>query len=48
MSSIMLWLRPEQTEPPRKMTMEAWKKTLRPYWSPSFPHRGVETVAARR
>ncbi len=35
-------------EPTRKITMEAWKKTFRPYWSPSLPHRGVETVAASR
>ncbi len=48
MSSIMLWLMPEQIEPARKMTIEAWKKTLRPYWSPSLPHRGVDTVAANR
>jgi hypothetical protein len=48
MSSIMLWLRPEQIEPIRKMMIAAWKKPFRPYWSPSFPHSGVETVAASR
>ena len=48
MSSIMVWLSPEQTEPTRKITMAAWKKTFRPYWSPSFPHSGVDTVAASR
>ena len=42
------WLSPESTEPARKMTIAAWKKTLRPYWSPSLPQSGVETVAASR
>ena len=40
----MVWLRPHSADPTTKMTMEAWKKVLRPYWSPNFPHRGVETV----
>ena len=48
MSSIMLWLSPERIEPTRKITIAAWKKTLRPYWSPSLPQSGVETVAASR
>ena len=47
-SSIMEWLKPDRAEPTMKMTIEAWKKVLRPYWSPSFPHRGVETVEVRR
>jgi hypothetical protein len=40
----MEWLSPDSTEPTRKMTMAAWKNRLRPYWSPSLPHSGVETV----
>ena len=28
--------------------IDAWKKLLRPYWSPSLPQSGVETVAASR
>jgi hypothetical protein len=48
MSSIMGWLRPDSTEPTRKITIEAWKKIFRPYWSPSLPHSGVETVVASR
>ena len=47
-SSIIVWLSPDRTEPIRKMTIAAWKKNFRPYWSPSFPHSGVETVAASR
>ncbi len=30
------------------MTIAAWKKPLRPYWSPSLPHSGVEAVEASR
>ena len=30
------------------MTIAAWKKNFRPYWSPSFPHSGVETVEDNR
>ncbi len=48
MSMIMELLRPDSTEPIRKMTIAAWKKTLRPYWSPSLPHSGVDTVVASR
>ncbi len=48
MSWTMVWLSPEQTDPARKIKMAAWKKTFRPYWSPSFPHSGVDTVAASR
>ena len=47
-SSIMVWLSPDRIEPTRKMMIAAWKNTLRPYWSPSLPHSGVETVAASR
>ena len=43
----MLVLMPEKIEPTRKIRMEIWKKPFRPYWSPSFPHSGVDTVAAR-
>ena len=48
MSSIIEVLRPDSTEPIRKMTIAAWKKIFRPYWSPSLPHSGVDTVAASR
>ncbi len=44
MSSSIDWLSPDNAEPTRKMTMESWKKNFRPYWSPSLPHRGVDTV----
>ena len=47
-SSVMVWLKPHSADPTTKMTMEAWKKVLRPYWSPNFPHSGVETVDASR
>ena len=43
-----MWLSPEKIEPTRKMTMAAWKKNFLPYWSPSLPHSGVETVAASK
>ncbi len=45
-SSPMFWAMPHSTEPSRKITMEAWKKTFRPYMSPSLPHSGVAAVAA--
>ena len=48
MSSNIDWLRPDRTEPIRKITMAAWKKIFRPYWSPSLPHNGVDTVVASR
>ena len=48
MSSVMVWLKPASADPITKMTMAAWKKVLRPYWSPNFPHSGVETVDASR
>ena len=48
MSMIMDVLRPDRTEPTRKMTIAAWKKIFRPYWSPSLPHSGVDTVVASR
>ena len=48
MSMTMEVLRPDSTEPIRKMTMAAWKKTFLPYMSPSLPHSGVETVVASR
>ena len=44
----MVWLKPARADPTMKMTMAAWKKNLRPNWSPSFPHKGVDTVEARR
>src|ERR1035437_8966673 len=47
-SSTMEWLSPDSTEPTRKITIEAWKKIFRPYWSPSLPHNGVEPVVASR
>ena len=46
-SSRIEVLSPDSTDPTRKITMAAWKKTLRPYWSPSLPHSGVEAVEAR-
>ena len=48
MSSVIVWLKPASADPITKMTIEAWKKVLRPYWSPNFPHSGVETVDASR
>ena len=48
MSSTIDWLSPDRTDPARKITIAAWKKIFRPYWSPSLPHSGVETVAASR
>ncbi len=48
MSMIMELLRPDRIEPTRKMTIAAWKKIFRPYWSPSLPHSGVDTVVASR
>ena len=47
-SSTMSRLSPDRTEPTRKMPMAAWKKNFRPYWSPSFPHSGVDAVEASR
>ena len=47
-SSVMVWLKPDSADPITKMTMAAWKKVLRPYWSPNFPHSGVDTVEASR
>ena len=40
-------LSPASAEPIRKMMIAAWKKILRPYWSPSLPHSGVDAVEAR-
>jgi len=48
MSSIIEWLSPDRMDPARKITMAAWKKIFRPYWSPSLPHSGVDTVVASR
>ncbi len=48
MSSVMVWLRPQSAEPTTKITIDAWKKIFLPYWSPSLPHSGVDTVDARR
>ena len=48
MSSNIEWLRPDRIEPIRKITIAAWKKIFRPYWSPSLPHSGVDTVVASR
>ena len=47
-SSIIEWLSPDSTEPIRKITIAAWKNIFRPYWSPSLPHSGVDTVVASR
>ena len=47
-SSVIVWLNPHSAEPTTKITIDAWKKVLRPYWSPSLPHRGVDTVEASR
>ena len=48
MSMIMDELMPDRIDPARKMTIAAWKKNFRPYWSPSLPHSGVDTVVASR
>jgi hypothetical protein len=48
MSSIIECDRPDRMDPIRKMTIAAWKKIFRPYWSPSLPHSGVDTVVASR
>ena len=47
-SSVIVWDSPASTEPTRKITIAAWKNTFRPYWSPSLPHSGVDTVEASR
>ena len=47
-SSIIECDRPDSTDPARKITIAAWKNTFRPYWSPSLPHSGVDTVVASR
>ena len=39
---------PHSAEPIRKITIAAWNSLLRPYWSPSFPHSGADTVVASR
>ena len=48
MSSVMVWLKPHSAEPMTKITIDVWKKIFRPYWSPNFPHSGVDTVDASR
>ena len=48
MSSNIESLKPASAEPIRKITIAAEKNRLRPYWSPSFPQSGVETVEASR
>ena len=48
MSSIMLCAWPHSAEPIRKMTIDAWNSVLRPNWSPSLPHSGVDAVVASR
>ena len=47
-SSVMVWLNPDSADPITKITIAAWKKVLRPYWSPNFPHSGVDTVEESR
>lgn len=37
---------PLSAEPARKITIEVMKAPLRPYMSPSLPHRGVELAVA--
>ena len=39
---------PQSADPIRKITIDAWNSRLRPYWSPSLPHSGVEAVVASR
>src|SRR5437868_7569215 len=39
---------PHSADPTKKITMEVWNSRLRPYWSPSLPHSGVEAVEASR
>ena len=48
MSSNIDVLIPARIEPATKITIAAWKKIFRPYWSPSLPHSGVDTVMASR
>ena len=48
MSSVIVWLSPDRMDPTRKMMIAAWKNPLRPYWSPSLPHNGVEAVDESR
>ena len=48
MSSVIDPDSPASADPARKMTIAAWKNVFRPYWSPSLPHRGVDTVDASR
>ena len=48
MSISMLLLKPARIEATRNKTIAAWKKPFLPYWSPSFPHNGVDTVVASR
>ena len=47
-SSIKESAIPQSTDPIRKITIAAWKNRFRPYWSPSFPHSGVDAVEASR
>ena len=47
-SSVIVWLKPDSADPMTKMTIDAWKKIFRPYWSPSLPHNGVDTVDDKR
>ena len=48
MSSTRVCDSPQSADPIRKITIDAWNSRLRPYWSPSLPHSGVEAVVASR
>src|SRR4051795_3566635 len=47
-SCPIVWLRPDSSEPARKIRIAARNMGLRPYMSPSFPYSGVEAVVASR
>ena len=47
-SSPIVWLSPESSEPARKITIAARNTGLRPYMSPSLPYSGVDAVDASR
>jgi hypothetical protein len=44
----MDWAVPDNADPIKKMTIAIWKTVLRPYWSPSLPYKGVDTVLVNR
>jgi hypothetical protein len=44
----MDWANPHSIEPTRNTTIATWNISFRPYWSPSLPYSGVDTVCASR